>query len=76
MTGAAVGHSVAVSGTTGADAGELLKPSSIAVEFGQVKAARRRLTRWGALPATVLFRVEDKMKAGEMLTHCRTAFLF
>jgi hypothetical protein len=50
----------------------LLKPSSIAVEFGQAQATRRHLTRWGAPPGTVLFKVEDKMKAGEMLAHCQT----
>jgi hypothetical protein len=50
----------------------LLKLSDIAVEFGQVQATREAFGPLGrALPGTVLFRVEDKMKVGEMLTRCR-----
>jgi hypothetical protein len=44
----------------------LLKPSGIAVEFGQVQATREAFDQLGpALPGTVLFRVEDKMKVGD-----------
>jgi hypothetical protein len=55
----------------------LLKPSGIAVGFGQVQSTREAFGPLGhALPGTVLFRVEDKMKIGEMLTRCRTLFFF
>jgi hypothetical protein len=51
----------------------LLKPSRIAVKFGKAQATREAFDPLGrALPGTVLFRVEDKMRAGEMLTRCRT----
>jgi hypothetical protein len=55
----------------------LLKPSGIAVEFGQVQATREVFDQLGrALPGTVLFRVEDKMKAVEILIRCRTLSRF